>query len=220
MSSAYASQGHLESARNALAEANRLWPFATARNLPPAMTPHGLPDPTFTAQMRVVREGLRLAGLRDHADENESAHFNIAPVNALQSNLVGLTPATVPGVTTIVTSKIMSLLEKEKPILIDVGLDSLGKSIPGSIGLQGSGHGDTFSDRRQHRLRHKIQDLTDGDLSAPIVVFCVNSERFTGYNLALRLVALGYTQVYWYRGGFEAWQVNGLPESDLVLHDW
>ena len=65
-----------------------------------------------------------------------------------------------------------------------------------------------------------MRDLTRGDLSAPIVVFCVNSERFTGYNLALRLVALGYTQVYWYRGGVEAWQVNGLPESDLVLHDW
>ena len=62
--------------------------------------------------------------------------------------------------------------------------------------------------------------LTEGDLSAPIVVFCVNSERFTGYNLALRLVALGYTQVYWYRGGVEAWQVNDLPESDLVLQDW
>ena len=34
-----------------------------------------------------------------------------------------------------------------------------------------------------------IEDATthQGDLSAPIVVFCVNSERFTGYNLALRL---------------------------------
>lgn len=62
--------------------------------------------------------------------------------------------------------------------------------------------------------------MTKGDLSAPVVAFCANPERFTGYNLVLRLVALGCTQVYWYRGGWEAWQVNGLPESDLVLHDW
>jgi adenylate cyclase len=34
----------------------------------------------------------------------------------------------------------------------------------------------------------------------------MNPERFSGYNLALRLVALGYTRVHWYRGGFEAWQ--------------
>jgi hypothetical protein len=52
------------------------------------------------------------------------------------------------------------------------------------------------------------------------VVFCVNSERFTGYNLALRLVAFGYTDVRWYRGGVEAWQVNGLPDTDLDLHQW
>jgi adenylate cyclase len=51
-------------------------------------------------------------------------------------------------------------------------------------------------------------------------VFGVNSERFTGYNLALRLVALGYTRVHWYRGGFEAWQVSGLPEDDVQLQNW
>jgi hypothetical protein len=30
--------------------------------------------------------------------------------------------------------------------------------------------------------------------------------------LALRLVALGYTNVNWYRGGREAWEVAGLPD--------
>jgi len=54
----------------------------------------------------------------------------------------------------------------------------------------------------------------------PIVAFCANSERFTGYNLALRLAALGHSQVFWYRGGWEAWQVNRLPETDLELQDW
>ncbi len=50
--------------------------------------------------------------------------------------------------------------------------------------------------------------------------FCVNAERFTAYNLALRLVSLGYTRVHWYRGGFESWQANHLPEEDLELQDW
>ncbi len=39
-------------------------------------------------------------------------------------------------------------------------------------------------------------------------------------NLALRLVALGYTQVYWYRGGREAWEVAGMPETDINLQEW
>jgi adenylate cyclase len=103
---------------------------------------------------------------------------------------------------------------------LDVALDSWGQSIPNAIGLQGTGHGTDFSEKLQERFVRKMHDLTEGDPSAPIVAFCVNSERFTGYNLAIRLVALGYRQVYWYRGGVEAWQANDLPESDLMLHDW
>jgi len=207
----------LDDAHCALTEANRLWPFATRQSLPPTMTPRGLPHPAYLAQMRHMQEGLRLAGLRDHADE--AADFGIAPDSLLHDD-VGNTPTTVPGATTIRTAALVDLVTRQKPILIDVALDSWGQSIPGAIGLQGTGHGTKFSDNVQKRFNRKIRDLTDGDLSAPIVAFGVNAERFTGYNLALRLAALGYRQVYWYRGGFESWQVNGLPGADLVLHDW
>jgi adenylate cyclase len=47
-----------------------------------------------------------------------------------------------------------------------------------------------------------------------------NAERYQGRNLALRLVGLGYTEVYWYRGGREAWEVAGLPQTELVMQDW
>ena len=95
-----------------------------------------------------------------------------------------------------------------------------GKSIPGAIGLRGAGIGGTTSDEYQERLRSKMQQLTGGELTAPVVVMGWNAERFQGRNLALRLVALGYTNVYWYRGGREAWEVEGLPETELVLQDW
>jgi adenylate cyclase len=106
------------------------------------------------------------------------------------------------------------------PILIDVALDSFGRSLPDAIGLQGLGYGAAFSAQIQTRFGRKIHELTKGDPSAPIVAYCANSERFTGYNLALRLVGLGYTQVYWYRGGWEAWQVAGLPDTPLELQSW
>ncbi len=51
----------------------------------------------------------------------------------------------------------------------------------------------------------------------PVVAMGWNAERYQGRNLALRLVALGYTEVYWYRGGREAWEVAGLPETELVV---
>jgi len=44
---------------------------------------------------------------------------------------------------------------------------------------------------------------------------------FAGWsNLALRLAALGYTRVYWYRGGREAWEVAGFPEAELNVQEW
>jgi rhodanese-related sulfurtransferase len=39
----------------------------------------------------------------------------------------------------------------------------------------------------------------------------VEAERWQGRNLALELVALGYPNVSWYRGGREAWDAAGLP---------
>ena len=65
-----------------------------------------------------------------------------------------------------------------------------------------------------------MQALTRGDLSMPVVAIGFNSERFDGHNLALRLVALGYTHVYWYRGGREAWEANGLPETKIDVQEW
>lgn len=93
-------------------------------------------------------------------------------------------------------------------------------SIPRAIGLWGSGAGGSISDEYQDRLSQKMQQLTSGNRHLPIVTVAWNAERYQGRNLALRLVALGYTNVYWYRGGREAWEVAGLPETELVMQDW
>ncbi|HEY2618981.1 MAG TPA: rhodanese-like domain-containing protein, partial [Acetobacteraceae bacterium] len=66
----------------------------------------------------------------------------------------------------------------------------------------------------------KLHELTGRDLDRPIVAVGWNPERFDGRNLALRLVALGYTRVYWYRGGREAWEVAGLPETQVDVQEW
>jgi rhodanese-related sulfurtransferase len=95
-----------------------------------------------------------------------------------------------------------------------------GSSIPGAIGLQYAGLGGGFSDEAQGRLKAKMRELSGGDLERPVVAVGWNSERFDGRNLALRLAALGYTHVYWYRGGREAWEVKGLPETTLDIQSW
>jgi rhodanese-related sulfurtransferase len=127
---------------------------------------------------------------------------------------------TAPGARTIRTGELVSLLAEQRPVIIDSMTYFLGASIPGAVGLKEAGAGGSFSGSGQDRLRRKITTLTGGDLYKLIVAVGWNSERFDGRNLALRLVAMGYTKVYWYRGGREAWEVNGLPESALTATDW
>jgi TolB-like protein/tetratricopeptide (TPR) repeat protein len=218
LASAYAVMGETESAARALSEANLSWPFGTIRSLWPFYEPRGLPGPVYSEQIQRVQEGLRLAGLREYAEE--TTDFGAAPIRSLSPDPVGQTPLSCPGAMTIHTPELVRLLHKCSPVLIDVALGSWGKSLPGAVGLQGTGHGAEFSERVQNRLAHKIIDLTKNDLAAPVVVFCRNSERFTAYNLVLRLISLGCTNIYWYRGGIEAWLSNNLPSGDLVLQDW
>ena len=118
------------------------------------------------------------------------------------------------------TAALVALLAEARPIVIDTVSNSSGRSIPGVIGLKFAGLGDSFADASQGRLRRKMLEPTAGDLRRPVVTVGWNSERFHGHNLALRLAALGYTQVYWYRGGREAWEVAGQPETAFGVQEW
>jgi adenylate cyclase len=214
MAAAYERLGEVDRSRRALAEADRIWPFGTVRGQYPE-------DPTSVAyaeQVRSFQEGLRRAGLRDHADED--ADFGVASDAELHRVHSGLTPRTAPGARTIRTGDLVALLAERKPLVIDPMTYFWGRSITGAVGLKHAGAGGSLSGSGQERLRRKVAALTGGDLSKPIVAVGWNSERFDGYNLALRLVAMGYTNVYWYRGGREAWEVAGLPETELTATDW
>jgi hypothetical protein len=214
MASAWALTGKVKEARDAIAEATRLWPFATVRTCSP-------PNPSSKAlvvQMRRCQEGLRIAGLRDHADED--ADFGVASDKVLHQDLVGLTPTTVPGAVTIRTAELQAMLGRRSPVVIETAFASWGRSVPGAVGLKFAGCGGGLTDTMQDRLGRKVQELTGGDLARPIISVGCNSERFDGYNLTLRLVALGYKNVCWYRGGREAWEVSGLADSEIRLQEW
>jgi adenylate cyclase len=211
---AHARLGQIEEAERWMAQSVRIWPYDTVRS----SCPEELGSPTYTQQIRRYQDGIRLAGLRDHADED--AEFGVPPDGSLHSEVAGQTPTEAPGVKTIRTAELVPLLAETRPLVIDTVSNSWGRSIPGAVGLKFSGLGGSFSDGAQDRLRREMTELTGGDLQRPIVTVGWNAERFDGRNLALRLVALGYTRVYWYRGGREAWEVAELPETELALRQW
>ncbi len=211
IAAAQALSGEVEAARLTGAEAQRTWSTLTARSFAPAYIKH----PVAIAQFDRVADGLRAAGVRDHADED--AETGPTPDVALHSDYEALTSASVPGGRTIRTPDLARLLKERQPLVLDTM--PWGASVPGAVGLWGGGIGGSVFDDNQDRLRRKMQTLTRGDRSVPIVTVGWNAERHQGRNLALRLVALGYTEVYWYRGGREAWMAAGLPTAEVALQD-
>jgi TolB-like protein len=214
IAAAYARMGNLERTQQYLARAEKLWPFDTVRGRAPEL----LVSLVYVEQYRRFQHALRLSGLRDHADED--ADFAAPGDNTLRNELAGFTPMEAPGAETIRTAALSRLIAGAAPLVIDTMTYSWGLSIPGAVGLKYAGLGGSLTDEAQDRLRSKMRELTQGRPDKPIVAVGWNSERFDGRNLALRLAALGYTQVYWYRGGREAWEVNGLPETTLDVQDW
>jgi TolB-like protein/DNA-binding winged helix-turn-helix (wHTH) protein/Flp pilus assembly protein TadD len=214
LAAAYVRTGQMEDAKRALAEADRLWPYDTVRGHAPEI----LTSPVYVEQYRHYQAALRLAGERDHADED--ADFGVLADDELHSEATGRTPTSAPGATTIRTPELTRLLAEARPVVIDAVRYFWGLSIPGAVGLQFVGLGGSFTDEAQDRLLRKVRGLTGGDLNQPVVAVGWNAECFDGRNLALRLVALGYTRVYWYRGGREAWEVAGLPETGIDVQEW
>ena len=212
IAAAQALSGDLGAARLSAADASRLWPPLTARGF----VPFRITSQAAIAQSTRIRLGLLAAGVRDHADED--ADPGLPTDEALHEDYEAPTPVGVPGARTIRTPDLTALLEERRQLVLDTMY--WGDSIPGAAGLWGARIGGSFSDEYQDRLRLKMEQLTGGDRNTPVVTMAWNAERYQGRNLALRLVALGCTDVSWYRGGREAWTAAGLPMAEVTLQDW
>ena len=104
LAAAYARIGKVEEARQYLVRADRRWPHDTVRSRAPEV----LLSPTYIEQFRRFQDALRLAGLRDHADED--ADFGVPAFAALRGELAGFTPKDAPGVKTLHTADFVRFL--------------------------------------------------------------------------------------------------------------
>ena len=147
------------------------------------------------------------------ASANEDADFGIVPVAVLrQAELSAPTPRTLPGAKTLGTAELRERLRAPADpllLLFDVLGGEQHDSLPGAIWLPGAGRGNGFDDAVQAQLARLLQAATKGDVGRAMVFFCQGTACWLSYNAALRAVALGYREVYWYRGGIEAWLAAG-----------
>jgi tetratricopeptide (TPR) repeat protein len=212
---AYFRLGDVDRAKQLAAELNDRYPFDTWRG----QHPNNPNSETDRERFRSIQDALKAAGNRDHLDPD--VDFRVAPDDALHEYLEGETPTTAPGVTTVNPDQLAAMLETVKPLVIDTMDVTWYRSVPGAVGVDfnGNTHG-TFTDAVQKRLEQKLRTLTGSDIAKPIVAMGFNVARFDGYNLALRIRHAGYTNVYWYRGGREAWEAANKPEDLARPTEW
>src|SRR5262249_43578023 len=153
LAAAFARTGQMDEAKRALSEGDRLWPYFTIRSV----HPEELSSPVYAQQIRNYQAALRLAGARDHADED--ADFGVPVDGSLHSEIAGRTPTEAPGARTIRTAELGALLANVRPLVIDTVSNSWGRSIPGAVGLKFSGLGGSVADEAQDRLRRKVGEL-------------------------------------------------------------
>ena len=151
------------------------------------------------------------------ADEDQD--WGIPPTRDIrQAPYSAPTPIQVPGAKLVATKDLQAMLATlPAPILVDVASGDGHVTLRGAYWLPGAGRGSHYFDPLQAQLAEYLQQLSKGDKTWPMVFFCVNAQCWLSYNASLRAAALGYTRVYWYRGGIEAWREAGLPLSKVSL---
>ena len=153
---------------------------------------------------------------QSHAEEDSDA--GVAASASLRSaNWSAPTPLTIPGARRLMTEELRAMLWRgEPPLLFDVLGGETHDSLPGAIWLPGAGRGRSFTDEVQRQLARVLEQTAQGSRSRALVFFCASKACWLSYNAALRAVQLGYTQVYWYRGGIDAWLAAGEKTTPLT----
>lgn len=114
------------------------------------------------------------------------------------------TPLEIPGANVVTTKGLISMLASDtKPIV--VAAYGAQKTVADAIVMDGAGE-DRLLGPDKEKFANALSRLSAGDKSRPIVFYCHGSKCWLSYNASLHAVELGYSNVYWYRGGRDAWK--------------
>jgi|ERR1700726_166858 PQQ-dependent catabolism-associated CXXCW motif protein len=167
----------------------------------------------FNSNLRHLVSALAVALLavtafaQDTGFADELKDYGIAATKYPRPHRFGYgseTPTEIPGAKVVVTKDLISMLASDaKPIVI--AAYGAQKTVPGGIVMGGAGE-DQLLGLDNEKFINALSVLTSGDKSKPIVFYCHGSKCWLSYNATLHAVELGYSNVFWYRGGRDAWK--------------
>lgn len=178
---------------------------------------------TFERQSKAALEALKKETFALSTYGNEWEDFRLQPEETLHTGEIHApTPLAVPGVQTIKTPELAKLMTgATPPIIIDVLGEAPMKTLPGAYWIRYAGVASPKAEVNASMLAQFgaiLSGLTKDDKAVPLVMLCQDARCWLSYNAAMRARDLGYTNVYWYRGGRFAWQSARLDGVTPVEH--
>lgn len=185
---------------------------------PPAYPQGGMPAPAGYPQQQPSAQpaghgtpGNAGSGAQAHPMQAllqaEMQDFGVAPQQQLQTQFHGPTPTSIPGGQVITTDRLLGLYQQgQQNGLLVFHVLGQGPTLPNAQNAGPASQPGSFDDQTQQEFGQYLQQVTQGNKGRPMVFYCLNTQCWMSYNAALRAINMGFTQVYWYRGGIEAWQ--------------
>lgn len=145
----------------------------------------------------------------------EMQDFGVQPTSQLHEIMHGPTPTSIPGGQVITTDRLMALYQQgQQSGLLVFDVLNGNQHLPMAQNAVGAAQPGSFNDQTQQQFGQYLEQVTQGNRSRPMVFYCQGPQCWMSYNAALRAIHMGYSQVYWYRGGVEAWgQMQGMAMS-------
>ncbi|KZY47787.1 hypothetical protein A3731_29150, partial [Roseovarius sp. HI0049] len=141
----------------------------------------------------------------------ESRDYGVPPSGNLRNGgMHAPTPTMVPGASVVSTEGLANAMASGLEMII---IDVLGGeyALPGAYMIPEMSSPGSYQDRIQQQTGQFLGQVTGQIADYPIILYCSDPQCWLSYNATLRVVAAGYTNVYWYRGGITAWQMAGFP---------
>ena len=207
----YAYAGKLDDARRELEEFIKRRPWQTLRLLRHTTSTLAAAAKEWNYEIA----GLAVAGLRDHVSED--ADPGLPTDQGLRSGNRFSTLIGARGLSLIRTSELKALVDAangagEPPLLLSTTCPlCFDIDIPKAVSVPGAYIRGSLDDQARQGLKNWLDRQLNGQTSRHLITFSWNAAQGHARNLALELIALGYPNVSWYRGGVEAWDVAGYP---------
>jgi len=158
---------------------------------------------------------------KSYAWEHTDTHIPAPAVLRDVSDVHSPTPMSAPAGTSIVSTQQVVNLYRTTPNLVAVdsltGDEPMKQTLPNALWIEGAGISISSKNGMIETNLANYLKATVASKDTPIVSYCLDYECWLSWNTAMRLVAMGYKHVYWYRGGIEAWMQAQLPTVKTVL---